>query len=178
MTEGAEIWQKDQKYPGTITLVPSIEELYDRFAHLVYRRCLMLLGNPAEAEDALQEVFVRAMRSLDSFRGDCSPMTWLYRISTNHCLNVIRGSKRRREGKERRVAQLQSEPPRSGPAAEEIAIVRQVLPAFERKVQEMAVLYYVDGMNLDEVARETGLSVPTVRKRLRKFVEKARKLLE
>ena len=172
------MWEKCQKYPGTIALALNIEELYDRYAHLVYRRCLALLGNPAEAEDALQEVFVLAMRSLDSFRGDSSPMTWLYRISTNHCLNKIRGSKRRREGAKRQKAQLDSLPPRSGQAAEDIAVIRQLLPAFDRKVQEMAVLYYVDGMNLEEVAREMSLSVPTVRKRLRKFVERAKKLLE
>jgi RNA polymerase sigma factor (sigma-70 family) len=45
-------------------------------------------------------------------------------------------------------------------------------------VQEIAVLYYVDGMNLDEVAQEMNLSVPTVRKRLKKFIEKAKRMLK
>lgn len=155
-----------------------IEELYDQYAHLVYRRCLALLGNPAEAEDALQEVFIRALKALDTFRGESSPMTWLYRICTNHCLNVIRGSKRRREKISRQAEQSVVAPGPSGQRMEDIAAVRELLPAFDRRVQEIAVLYYVDGMNLDEVAQEMSMSVPTVRKRLRKFVEKAKRMLK
>lgn len=156
-----------------------IEELYDRYAHLVYRRCLMLLGNVADAEDALQEVFIKVMRSADSFRGDSSPTTWLYRISTNHCLNMLRSNKRLRKRLERQAAERQALavvlPAEQMEAA---AQIRELLPSFDERTQRMAVYYFVDGMNQEEIAQQVGASVPTVRKYLNKFVEKAGKRLE
>jgi RNA polymerase sigma-70 factor (ECF subfamily) len=183
---GAERWGKSGReqpesgwnHPGERKPPIRIEDLYDRYAHLVYQRCLALLGNPAEAEDALQEVFVRAMKAADDFRGESSEMTWLYRISTNHCLNVIRGSKRKANGAKRQQLQMQDADSVPGTSVEDIAVIRELLPSFDREIQELAICYFVDGMNLEETARESGLSVPTVRKRLKQFVEKARKRLE
>ncbi len=155
-----------------------IEALYDQYAHLVYRRCLVLLGNQADAEDALQEVFVRAMRAAAAFRGDSSAMTWLYRIATNHCLNVLRAHRRLR-------ARLERQAHEPGPAVDQVAqqieaaaTVRALLPDFDPRTQLMVVHYFVDGMSQEEVAQEVGASLPTVRKYLRKFIEKANKRLE
>ena len=156
-----------------------IEELYDRYAHLVFRRCLMLLGNAADAEDALQEVFVKAMRAAESFRGDSSPSTWLYRISTNHCLNVLRSAKRLRKRLERQAAER--EPTAAAVPAEQMeaaAQIRELLPHFDERTQQMAVYYFVDGMSQEEIAQQVGASVPTVRKYLKIFVEKSNKRLE
>jgi len=154
-----------------------IEDLYDRYAHLLYRRCLALLGNPADAEDALQEVFVRAMRAADSFRGESAPSTWLYRICTNHCLNLIRSSQRRRLRQERRAQDPDRITHTPAEQMENAALIRELLPAFDRKAQELAIYYFVDEMNQQEVAEAMGLSVPTVRKRLKKFIAKAQKIL-
>lgn len=52
------------------------------------------MGNPQEAEDITQDVFVRAMQAYDRFRGDADPGTWLYRIAVNQCLNVRRRKRR------------------------------------------------------------------------------------
>jgi RNA polymerase sigma-70 factor (ECF subfamily) len=137
----------------------------------------MLLGNPADAEDALQEVFIRALRARDGFRGESSPMTWLYRISTNHCLNILRAGRRRRAGMQKRAADVSFETHTPPESVEDLAVIREILPSFDRDVQELAVLYFVDGMSQQEVANETGLSVPTVRKRLNEFIGKAKKRL-
>ena len=50
-----------------------IEHLYDRYGHVVYGRCLRLLGSSADAEEALQEVFLRAMKNAKGFRHEASP---------------------------------------------------------------------------------------------------------
>jgi len=155
-----------------------IDELYDRYAHLVYRRCLVLLGNAADAEDALQEVFVKAMRAAQTFRGDSSPTTWLYRISTNHCLNVLRSRKRLRKRLERQAAERASLAAVPADQMEAAAQIRQVLPGFDERTQRMAVYYFVDGMSQEEIAQQVGASVPTVRKYLKKFIEKANKRLQ
>jgi RNA polymerase sigma-70 factor (ECF subfamily) len=138
----------------------------------------MLLGNPADAEDALQEVFVRAMRAVDAFRGESSPMTWLYRISTNHCLNVLRANRRRRTGMEKRAADASFNSYAPPESIEDLAAIREILPAFDREIQALAVMYFLDGMSQQEVADEIGLSVPTVRKRLNQFIQRAKKRLK
>ncbi len=159
-------------------MVISIEDLYDRYAHLVYRRCLVLLGNPADAEDALQDVFIRAMKAAADFRGESSPMTWLYRISTNHCLNVIRSNRRLRERLQKKAAEPVPLVSTGAERMEAAALVRELLPGFDSRTQHMAVFYFVDGMNQEEIAAQMDVSVPTVRKYLKRFIEKANKRLE
>ena len=65
------------------TRLGNLEDLYRRYGPSVLRRARTLLGNDADAQDAMQEVFMKVMRSSDDFRGAASPMTWLYRVTTN-----------------------------------------------------------------------------------------------
>ena len=62
--------------------------LYDEHSRAIYYLALRFLGDPQKAEDATHDVFLKAFRRLDQFRGDASIRTWLYRIAINHCQNL------------------------------------------------------------------------------------------
>lgn len=62
--------------------------VYREHSQAIYYLCLRLLGDPAQAEDAAHDVFVRAWRKFAGFRGDSAVRTWLYRIAINHCRNL------------------------------------------------------------------------------------------
>src|SRR4051812_30294696 len=75
----------------------TVRRLFREHGPMVYRRALRILGNAADAEEALQEVFVRVLRGGEGFEQRSQVTTWLYRITTNYCLNFLRDNKRRRE---------------------------------------------------------------------------------
>ena len=68
----------------------AFEELYRTHSGRLYSLAIRMLGNPADAEDMLQEIFLSAHRKLDSFRGDAALGTWLYRLAMNQILDHVR----------------------------------------------------------------------------------------
>src|SRR4051812_42658959 len=68
----------------------AFEELYRVHAGRLYSLAFRMLGNPADAEDMLQEIFLSAHRKLESFRGDAALGTWLYRLAMNQILDYVR----------------------------------------------------------------------------------------
>jgi RNA polymerase sigma-70 factor (ECF subfamily) len=142
--------------------VPDVEGLYRRFGPMVLRRCRALLRDEAEAKDVAQEVFVRVLRRQDRLTGD-RPSSLLYRIATNLSLNRLRDRRLQPElpGDDllNRIARLDR---LDAPLLLERLFGRQ-----PETTRTMAVLHHVDGLTLEEVARECGMSVSGVRRRLR-----------
>src|SRR5918999_719034 len=68
----------------------AFEILYRTHSGRLYSVACRMLGNPTDAEDLLQEIFLAAHRKLDSFRGESALGTWLYRLATNLCLDYLR----------------------------------------------------------------------------------------
>lgn len=68
----------------------AFEEIYAAHSGRLYSLVCRMLGNAADAEDLLQDIFLSAHRKLDSFRGDSALGTWLYRLAVNHCLDYLR----------------------------------------------------------------------------------------
>ena len=152
-----------------------VESHYLRYGPMVLRRCRTLLRDPAKAEDAMQDVFVSLIRHEDRLR-DEAPGALLLRVATNVCLNRLRGEKRRPEDAHEddelalRIAQADD----GGGDAESRTLARSVLgklfgadDPLAASTRSLAFMHLVDGMTLEEVAREARLSVSGVRKRLR-----------
>jgi RNA polymerase sigma-70 factor, ECF subfamily len=75
--------------------VKDFDDLVRRYRRELHVYCYRMLGSFDEAEDHVQEVFLRAWRSRERFQGESSPRTWLYRIATNACLDTMRRNSRR-----------------------------------------------------------------------------------
>src|SRR5438270_228799 len=67
---------------------PEFANLYAEHSRAIFYLALRFLGDPQKAEDATHDVFLKAFRKLDQFRGEASWRTWLYRIAINHCRNL------------------------------------------------------------------------------------------
>jgi RNA polymerase sigma-70 factor (ECF subfamily) len=63
-------------------------KVYEEHSQAIYYLALRLLGDPTQAQDATHDVFLKAFRKMDSFRGEAGIRTWLYRITINHCQNL------------------------------------------------------------------------------------------
>ncbi len=143
-----------------------VEGLYLRYGPAVLRRCRSILRDPSAAEDVAQEVFVSALRFEARLR-DEAPGALLLRIATNLSLNRLRGERRRPEDADPDVAlRIARASDDDGASAESRAVARNLLARLFRpddplaaSTQTLAFMHLVDGMTLDEVAREARLSV-------------------
>lgn len=146
--------------------VLDVEAAYRRYGPMVRRRCQRLLGEPEAARDATQDVFVRLVRQADRL-DDHALSGLLYRMATQVCLNRIRDARRRPQVDEgaliERIAAL-DDPEAVGTAR---AWLDRLFGRAPESTRTMAVLHHVDGLTLEEVAAEVGMSVSGVRFRLR-----------
>jgi RNA polymerase sigma-70 factor (ECF subfamily) len=150
-------------------------DLYRLHGPAVFRRCLRLLRDPDSARDATQEVFVKLVREMDRLSDRETVLPWIYRVATNHCLNVRRDACRRGE-EELQPDLAVSE--RSGAASyPDRALARQVLARFDVATQAVAIGVLVDGMEQVELAHSLGISRRTVARRLERFLEGARRFV-
>jgi len=150
-------------------------DLVTRYQTAVYNMAYRMLGDPTEAEDAAQEVFVRAWNQLHTFQQDRRFSTWLLSIASHHAIDVLRRRKP--------VAPLddvalyvESEEP----APEELALqgeqrdmVKKMLNTLPEKYRSVTVLRYYNDLSYDEIAHMTGLTESAVKTQL----HRARRML-
>ncbi|MCA9488960.1 MAG: RNA polymerase sigma factor [Myxococcales bacterium] len=151
-----------------------IEALYRRYGDLVQGRCRSLLRSEQDAAEATQEVFLRLWRYRDSFRGEASPTTWLFKITTSTCLNRLRT--RRRHPEELVDTTPQIAGPRDAVASEVEArqLLNLLVEEEDERTRAALVYHHIDGMTHDETGEMLGISGAAVRKRIAVFREKVR----
>jgi RNA polymerase sigma-70 factor (ECF subfamily) len=153
---------------------------------MVYQLALHLLGDPQEALDVSQEVFLRVFRTLAQFRGQSTLRTWIYRIVVNQASNRQRWWRRRRRAQQvaleehtathGELAEVRSFAQPDSVLAQHEAATRvwgalDRLPFDQRAV---VVLREIDGLSYDEIATSLGVAVGTVKSRLARARESLR----
>jgi RNA polymerase sigma-70 factor (ECF subfamily) len=143
-----------------------VEGLWTRYGGLVLRRCRQLLRDEEEALDVSQDVFVQLLRRRSQLEVHY-PSSLLWKIATNLCLNRLRDRRAAPEPVEDatlvRLARLED----PEPAAEARFTLGRLFARHRPSTRHIAMLHFVDGLTLEQTAREVGLSVSGVRRRLR-----------
>lgn len=154
----------------------SFDELVARSYTLVYNTAYRILGDADQAADATQAAYVRAYRSLGSFRGSSTFTTWLYRIVTNVCLDLVRGERRRQAGIVPEPEDPDSTPvelpdTRPGPEASVLqgelqAAVHAALQRLRPEHRTVLALYDLAGFPYEDIAVMLGLPLGTIKSRI------------
>jgi len=153
-------------------------ELVRRHHAKVFGLCISMLANQTQAEDAAQEVFLKAYQSLKKFRGTSSFSTWLYRVASNHCLDVLRKESRHRsesldallDAEGDRIQRLITEPDQER-RLEDADLVERVLRTLPADYRLILTLREVQGLNYTEIMEAMDCSMDSVKARLRRARE-------
>lgn len=169
----------------TEAFAPLVEE----HQRMVYNLALRMLRNPQNAQDAAQDAFLRAFRSLSKFRGESSFSVWLYRLTSNICLDALRKSKRAGkvvslypddddEGRMLDLPDTAPLPEESAERQENIECVRAAMKSLSPEHREILMLREVDGLNYAEIAEQLNINEGTVKSRINRAKLALRRELE
>ncbi|MFC2129339.1 RNA polymerase sigma factor [Bacteroidota bacterium] len=150
--------------------------IMDKYKDMVYTLCVRMLSSEADAEEAAQDVFVKVYKSINSFKGNSKFSTWIYRITYNQCISIIR--------KKVKMIDLVDEMPAteidesSLDALEELKkeertmFVQQALEALPETDAFILTLFYFEELSLEEICEVTGQTNNNVRIRLHRARKK------
>jgi RNA polymerase sigma-70 factor (ECF subfamily) len=158
----------------------AFEELIRRYQDRVYNLCRYMLRDPQDAQDAAQDVFLKAYRGIKEFRPEASLYTWLCRIAVNTCIDYKRKSRRDALKKEPLPEDLPSTEPFSAElyeSRENTAAIQAALQKLPEKLRTAIVLREIDGLSYEEVAEVLHASVGTVKYRISRAREELRRIL-
>ncbi len=151
----------------------------------VYRLCLRLLRNPADAQDAAQEALLRAYRAMPGFRGGSSFATWLYRIARNVCMDALKSARVKHERASLdALGEAGYDPPADAPAPDEQYeqaarqdALREAIARLPEDQRTLLALRYGEGYDYGQLSQALRLPVGTVKSRLSRAKERLRALL-
>lgn len=139
--------------------------------------CLGYLLNPSEADDAAQDAFIKAYQSLNSFKGDSSFSTWVCRIASNHCLDILRTRKRRQtdsldalqEAQGDAVESFLNKAEQEAPYdTDDLQLLTQVLASLPEEERNILLLREVEEMSYEQIASKLQCSLDAVKGRLKR----------
>lgn len=159
--------------------------IVERYQRQVFNLSARILGNIASADDATQETFISAHRSMAKFRGG-SLRAWLLRIASNQCYDILRASKRRpADSLDQSLMNPSFRVPSTGDSTEHQVLQGELAQEIQRGIltlpedqRTVLVLIDVQGLSYDEAAEAAGVSIGTVKSRLSRARARVRDYLK
>jgi RNA polymerase sigma-70 factor, ECF subfamily len=153
------------------------------YGSLVLRLCMDSLGNREDAQEAVQEIFLRTYRALRGFRLDRRFLPWLYGIALNHLRSAYAKSARFKEKNAKIRGAAATAEPEGDPvshAEDEDArhAVREAVAALPDVLREPVILYYFEGLRIEDVADALGIGTENVKSRLFRARKRLKTILE
>ena len=143
----------------------AFEALVCRHQPAVYRVALRMLGSEADAQDATQQTFVRAWRALPRFRHDSAVTTWLYRIVTRRCLDLI-AARRPTETLNDTQPDPRLDPVHTAEQRARLKAVTRAIAQLPDDQRAALILREFEGLSYDQVADALNTSVPAIKGRI------------
>jgi RNA polymerase sigma-70 factor (ECF subfamily) len=155
----------------------AFSEVVGRYKSKIYNYVYRMTGSSEDAEDLTQEVFIRMYTSIDSFRGQSSLNTWLFRIAGNLCIDRFRRAKNRTPAysldepvgdgaQAHEVADSTYEPHRLLENVEMAEQIQKALTRLPEKLRATLLLHDIEGLPYEEIAQIVGCPLGTVKSRL------------
>jgi RNA polymerase sigma-70 factor, ECF subfamily len=143
----------------------ALAALFEQYKNLVYKTAYLMLEDQAEAEDALQEVFILVYKALPDYDPDKGALsTWLHRITINHCLN-------RRRRRQIACQPLDDNLASDAASAAELETVGEAVGSLNEKLRAVVILRYYWELPYAEIADILEVPVGTVRSRLNRAIK-------
>ena len=163
--------------------------LVEQHSRAIFRLAYRMTGNEEDAEDVVQETFLRAYRQLDKYEARSSFSTWLYRIASNYSLDLIRMRKRHEDKRERGSDQDQRDIlqsiPMDTPGPDRIAYSGQIKDRVNAALNELSaqermafVLRHFEGLSIEEIGESLGTGANATKHSIFRAVQKLRRSLE
>ena len=138
----------------------AIETILDTYGNSLYRLCLVMLRNPSDAEDAVQETILKYLQKAPDFRDAEHEKAWLIRVAANHCRDLLRHRARHPQTALEEVREAAAESANSG--------ILEALMTLPEKYRIVLTLYYVEEYSVGEIAKTIGRTPSAVKMRLQK----------
>jgi len=159
----------------------AFEEFLRKYQDKIYNLCRYILHDSEDAQDAAQEVFLKAYASLKTYRPDSSLYTWLYRITVNTCLDYnkkLRPEPLVEESAIDDLPSIQPSPERLYQSKETGRAIETALRKLPEKLRVVIVLKEIEGLSYEEIAEAIPASVGTVKSRISRAREELKRLLQ
>lgn len=152
--------------------------LYTRYADRVFGRCFQLVGSGHEADDLLQESFVRVLRYRASYKGSSRFSTWLFRITTNVCHDHLK----RRHRESLAIEELGDVedfiPPRADGDGDRMAALRSAFDRLAPEKRDLLVMIRLRGWGYTRVAAECGATEGAIRVRVHRAMQELKSIVD
>lgn len=160
--------------------------LVDRHSRAVYRLAHRMTGNPQDAEDVVQETFLKAYKQLGRFESRANFSTWLHRIAVNCSIDLIRGRKHQEAGHDASdLEALDGNTERVDPSPERLMLSSEVQEKVSRAMEGLThmeraafVLRHFEGQSIEDISRALGLKANAAKHSIFRAVRKMRLALE